>query len=364
MKLWQHGAMHFACVAAILAVARTATADSVADFYKGKSVTLVIAERSAADMMSDIYRGKAASSFSSVQQDSPYDLTARTAVTFLHKYIPGNPDVIAQNMPGAAGSRATQYLYSEAPHDGTVLLVAAPSVVLGQLLAPSARYRAERFSWLGRIAPLTEVGFVAATAGITSIRGAKERAVVLGAEGPNGPSAMVPWALNRLAGTRFKVVRGYAGNIELFIALQRGEIQGMGSVSLNTLADNGWLTQGRVNVLYAISNSRLVSLPDVPTAVELADNERSRAMLWLLASIPDVGITIVAPPEVPAERIAALRAAFAAMVVDRTFIDSERKLEINVDPLGGKDVGAIVERIADTPPNLVEALRAAVEPMK
>jgi tripartite-type tricarboxylate transporter receptor subunit TctC len=356
-------AVRIMCIVAISVVAHAAFADSAADFYKDKSLIILVAERSATDTMADFYRGKAAASLASLQEDSPYDLTARNAAVFLHKYMPGNPEVSVQNMPGAAGSRAAEYLAGKAPRDGTVVLVAEPAIVLNQLLTPSPLYRVERFSWLGRVAPLAQVGFVSATAGIASVEDAKMREIVMGAEGPSGAAAIMPWALNRLTGTHFKVVRGYIGSTELFIALQRGEIQGMGSVGLDMLAEKGWLAQGQADVLYALSNERLASLPDVPAVTELARDERGRAVLSLIASIPDIGVTIAAPPDVPAGRVASLRTAFAVMVKDPDFIKNERRLGINVDPLAGEVVEAIVKRAAAAPPDLVAALKAAIEPM-
>jgi tripartite-type tricarboxylate transporter receptor subunit TctC len=355
MSLRSFAAAHFLCAAAIVFGGLQARADAVADFYRGKSVTIVVAERSAADMMNDLYRGKATSTLSSVQEDAPYDLTARNAAAALRKYIPGNPEITVQNMPGANGIRGTEYFANDAPRDGTALLIAAPSIVLGQLLTPSVKYRAEQFSWLGRIVPLSQIGFAAA-----SVKDTKAREVILGAEGPTGSAAMVPWALNRLTGSRFKVVRGYAGNVELFIALERGEIEGLGSVALNTLVERGWLM--RVSPLYVISTKRLTAQPNVPALPELAQDESGRQMLGLLASVSDIGIAVALPAGVPDARVASLREAFSSMLKDEGFIAAEQNIGIAVDSLDGKTLEGIVKAMAALPPERAEALKAAIAP--
>lgn len=339
-----------------------AFADDVTDFYTGKSIRLLIGEPSAADMMADVYRGKSVTFLADVKDGSPYDLTARNAAAVLGKYIPGRPAIVPENMPGAANGRATEYLYNEAPRDGTVALVASPSIVLTQLFTSSVKYRAEEFSWLGRIAPLSQVGFVSGEKGIGSIESVKERDIAIGAIAPGTPGAMVPWALNHLIGTRFKVVRGYVGDADLFIAVQRGEIDGMGSVALGALNQRGWVAQKQGDVLYTISNARLAALPDVPTILELAQNDRDRAVLRLLASISDIGITIALPPQVPEARVAALRQAVGKMIEDPTFIESERGIGIDITPLQAAEVHDLVRRVTGAPKNIVEALKAAIKP--
>ena len=339
-----------------------AFADDVADFYKNKSIRLLIGEPSAADIMADVYRGKSVTFLADVKEGSPYDLTARNAAAFLGKYIPSQPVVVPENMPGSANGRAAEYLYNEAPRDGTVLLVASPTIVLSQLLTPSVKYRAEEFSWLGRIAPLTQVGFVSAKKGIVAIDGAKERDVIIGATAPGNPGEMVPWALDRLIGTRFKVVRGYVGDTDLFIAIQRGEIDGMGSVGLSAVNQRGWVAQKQIDVLYTISNKRLTVLPAVPTITELAENDRDRAVLRLLASISDIGITIVLPPQVPEVRVAALRQAFVKIIEDLAFIDGEQGIGVDVVPLRAAEVHDMVRGVTDAPKDIVDRLKAAIEP--
>lgn len=350
-------------VAITLLSASSVFADDVTDFYKGKSIRLLIGEPSAADMMADVYRGKSVTFLADVKEGSPYDLTARNAGAVLGKYIPGHPVIVMENMPGAANGRATEYLYNEAPRDGTVLLVASPYIVLAQLLTPSVKYRAEEFGWLGRIAPLTQVGFVSRNKGIVSVEDAKARDVILGATAPVTPGAMVPWALNRLIGTRFKVVRGYVGDTDLFIAVQRGEIDGMGNIGLHALNQRGWIAQRQIDVLYSISNTRLAALPNVPTVAALAKSDHALAVLRLLASISDIGITIVMPPEVPEARVADLRRALTKTIEDTAFVESERRIGVEVAPLSGDEAYDMVHRVTGAPKNIVEAMKSAIEPM-
>jgi tripartite-type tricarboxylate transporter receptor subunit TctC len=250
-----------------------------------------------------------------------------------------------------------------APRDGTTLLVAAPYIVLNQILTPSVKYKAEEFAWLGRIAPLTQVGFAWHTAGVTTVEQAKRKEIIFGAAGSGGPSTMAPWSLNRLAGTKFKVVRGYAGVADQFLALERGEILGMGSVSVNALTKRGWVADNKVKILYTIATERPAELPDTPTVVELVSGERNRAVMKLLTSIPDIGLTIIGTPGIPADRVAALREAFAKTVRTPDFVQFIGTLDVEVQPLSGAEVESMVREVASAPAEVVDALKAAIAPM-
>jgi tripartite-type tricarboxylate transporter receptor subunit TctC len=207
------------------------------------------------------------------------------------------------------------------------------------------------------------VGFVSRQKGIASVEATMHRDIVRGAPAPGAPAAMVPWALDRLVGTRFRVVRGYVGDTDLFIAVQRGEIDGMGSVSLNALNQRGWISQKQVDVLYAISNKRLSVLPNVPAVVELARNEHDRSVLRLLTLMSDVGITVITPPRVPEARVAALQQALAKTIEDPDFIEGERSIGIDIDPLSATDIGEIIRRVTDEPTDVIEALKSAIAPL-
>ena len=319
-----------------------ARADAVADFYRGKTVTLIV--------------GSA--------EGGSFDYFGRMASPILRRLIPGNPTVIVQNMPGASFVRATEYLYNVAPKDGTMLLIAQPYVVLNKLLNPGAKYKPEDFVWLGRVAPLSQVGFVMATSGVRSFAETLNKEVVIGAAGGSGPGMLVPTMLDRLLGAKLKIVRGYDSDSGLYIAVERGEIQGLGSTSYSEVRNRGWFASGKAFPIYTIGLNRIADLPDVPTIPELAHEDKARTVLTLFTNIPVIGYTIFAPPGLPKDRAEALRAVFAAMLKDPEFVDGVKKLHVENEPLSGPELQELVTRTARAPADIVAALKEAMRPLE
>ena len=319
-----------------------ARADSVADFYRGKTVTLIV--------------GSA--------EGGSFDYLGRMAAPILKRLIPGNPTVIVQNMPGASFVRATEYLYNVAPKDGTMLLIAQPYIVLNKLLNPAAKYKPEDFVWLGRVAPLSQVGFVMAGAGVRSFKEVLEKEVVIGAAGGSGPGMLVPTMLDRLLGAKLKIVRGYDSDSGLYIAVERGEIQGLGSTSYSEVKNRGWFASGKAFPLYTIGLKRIPALPQIPTIPELASDDHAQSVLTLFTNIPVIGYTIAAPPGLPKARGDALRATFATMLKDAEFIQGVKKLQVEDDPLSGDELQQLVTRTAEAPGDVVESLRQAMKPLE
>ncbi len=329
------------CAAASIAVG-PARADAVADFYASHHITIVIGSSGGGS----------------------YDVTARLTARFLPKYIPGNPTIVLQNMPGASHVRAQEYLANLAPKDGSALAFVQPSVVMNAITNPAAKYNPADMTWIGRLQAVHNVGFALTASGVTSVAAALQKPLVIGAAGSTGPAAMVPWALNRMIGAKFKIVRGYADDTAEFVALERAEIMGMGSANFASVARHtGWLEGGVVKLLYTISTARKPAAPDTPSIVELVQTQRDKAVMSLIGSIPDIGITIEAPAKIPADRAAALRAAAWQMFHDPEFIAGMRTLELDVDPLRGEDVAAIVGAAMRTPRDAVEALKELTAPM-
>ena len=335
-KLWTM--LGIAC--ALIATGQ-ARADTVADFYRGKTVTLIVGS----------------------SEGGSFDYFGRMASPILKRLIPGNPTVIVQNMPGASFVRATEYLYNVAPKDGTMLLIAQPYVVLNKLLNPQAKYTSEDFLWLGRVAPLSQVGFVMQSSGIRTFEEAKQKEIVIGAAGGSGPGMLVPTMLDRLLGARLKIVRGYDSDSGLYIAVERGEIQGLGSTSYSEIKNRGWFASGKAFPIYTIGLKRIGDLPEIPTIRELAPEGQARTILTLFTNIPVIGYTIFAPPGLPSERGEALRGVFAAMLKDPEFIEGAQKLHVEADPLSGPELQALVARTARAPKADVEALKEAMKPL-
>ena len=321
--------------------ARPAVAQADPPFYAGKTISLVIGSGEA----------------------GIYDLGGRLMARYLKKYIPGAPNVIPRNMPGASSVIAAEYVYNVAPRDGLTIATLQPTVVLNKILDPSAKYRSERFSWIGRAQPVALVGLSWSASGVTRIEQARDRDVIVSASGATGTSAIVPWALNRLIGTRFNVVRGYESQRPQFLAMERGEVAGVGSAALSDVLENtDWMTNGRVSILYAIAQRRSPLAPDAPSIVELARSEEDARVLALLGSVTDIGQTLMAPPDAQPARVDILRQAFDAMARDPDFVAEGRKFGMGVDPLSGAALQTLVDATSEAPGPIVERLRAVTQP--
>jgi tripartite-type tricarboxylate transporter receptor subunit TctC len=328
--------------AALLLVPGTAFAQSAESFYKGKTMALVIGS------------GEGAS----------YDLVGRMVARALEKQIPGHPTIVPRNMPGASSIRATEYVYNAMPRDGTSLMFVQPTVVLNKAIDPKAKYEPREFKWLGRVGEVVTVGVVWHTAPALTVEEAKKKEVIFGAAGASGYAATVPWALNALIGTKFNVVRGYKSMATEIVAMERGEVQGIGSLVWDYFPASrpDWVKDKKVLPIYTISLSRYHSLPDVPTIVELAGSELDRNVMKMLAGTLTIGYAVATTPGVPDDRLVVLRKAFDAAVKDPALLGEAQKLQTEVSPLSGPDVDKIVVDLMGMPSEVVEKLNAVIQP--
>lgn len=333
--------IQFLITAALLAWGSAAAlADPVADFYRGKTVTILT--------------GSAAG--------GSYSLVAQQIAKGIAKRIPGKPTVISQDMPGASHTRATAHFYNVSPRDGSVFLVVQPYTILAKLLKPKrAKYDPTKFSFIGRLAPINQVGFVRADTGVKSVSDLKTKHIAFGAGGSSGPAALVPWMLNNLIGTRNTVTRGYKNSTKYFLAMVQNEVQGIGSYDYGRLM---MAKDVKVKILYYIGLKRWSKLPSVPAVMELMTSADARDVMEILASIPTIGYNLIGSPDMPKDRLAAVRKAFAEMVKDPTFSVRVRKLELGLDPLSGPELEALTKRALGKPPAIVARLRKATTPPK
>jgi tripartite-type tricarboxylate transporter receptor subunit TctC len=305
-------------LAASLACLGNATAaDSSAPLYAGKTIRIIVGDSSGGG----------------------FDASGRVLAQLLPKYLPGHPDVVVQNMPGGSSLLAANYLYNVAPADGTYLGIFNHSLILQTMADPaSTRFSMSKFQWIGRVAIDDLVGIVWAKSGVRSLDDAKTRDVVIGANSGNSSSAMVPYALNRLLGTRFKVVTGYPGLTDRYLAMQRGEIDGISGASWRAInkVRPDWIAQRQIIVLHQNFLQREPSLPEVPTLVELAATKEDREILGLLCLDETVGKSMAFGPKTPQVYVDALRKAFDAAAADPQFkLDADR-LGIIPAPMTGQ----------------------------
>lgn len=332
----------FACFIAACAGAASVRADSVADFYRDKQVRIVVG----------------------FGTGGGYDLYARLVAAYLGRHIPGSPTVIVENMPGASSLKAATYVYNLTNNDGTVIGLFLNNFALAKLLTPSLRFQPEKFTWLGRVDSAALFGVMSKKSGISSVDDVKQRDVIVASTGANAMDAMVPWALNKLIGTRFKVVPGYASNSESALALERGEVDGMGAVSMQYLAIQRpkWLKDGFAKLIYLDDLKRDPAWPDVPTIADLATKPEDKAVLRLIASSSTIGRAFVAAPGIPEERAKALREAFGAMLRDPAFLQNAKDRNLEVNPMPAAELEKVAQDVAATPEPTVKAATIATQP--
>jgi tripartite-type tricarboxylate transporter receptor subunit TctC len=307
----------------------TALADPVSDFYKGKTIRVIIGASVAGS----------------------YGVYAQLTARHLKRFIPGNPTIIMQSMPAAGGLVALNYLGQQAPRDGTVISVIHSPIVQDGLFNPQAKIDPSEFQWIGRFASIEFLGVASKTSGIKKLEVAQQREVLSGAPGLNNVLAQAPLVLNRIAGTKFKVISGYKGTDEVFLALDRGEIE-MGVGTIATLRSTSWdrIVRGDLVPVYAHAGSRLKDFPAVPTLLEFGKSEVERAFLAVFTSPAEIGRALAMPPGIPQDRLAALRNAFDQMIVDPEFRAEAEKLNVELEPKSGVEMERLVRAAATMSP--------------
>ena len=314
-----------------------------------------------AQSVADVYHGKTIRILIGTSEGGGFDLSGRLIAQFIGRYIPGDPNVVPQNMPGASGLLAAEYLYNVAPKDGTVIAITQPSIVLNKAINPSAPYQPRDFGWIGRLASFVTYGVVWHTSPVQTIDKAKTRSITLAANGPSGPGAVIPGALNQFIGTKFVIVKGYKGPDDNGLAMQRGETNGIGSAGAEYLQNKGWLDQKLVRVLYTIGANRSPAFSDAPSVVEIIADPRDRDAMKLIVSPSDIGRAIIAPPGLPRDRLDALRQAFERMIRDPEFQAQSAARHLDLEPRSGDNVQKFVAEAMGMPANVVERARAAMQ---
>jgi tripartite-type tricarboxylate transporter receptor subunit TctC len=266
-------------------------------------------------------------------------------------------------MPGAGGLIAANHSFNVAPQDGTSLLVIGQNYALDQAIgSPGVRYDANKFNIIGRFTDNTTVSLGWRAAGITSIEAVMQREANTGGTGAASPTDSFPRMLNAVAGTKFKIIAGYRGLDELMMAMERGETETM-ITSLQSLGNvfRRQVEEKKVSVLVQFSVQRHASIPNVPTAGELSKTENGRLVADLVGSTSDIGRSVVAPPNVPKERLEALRSAFAKMTQQDAFRADIEKQKLDLNPANVEALQALVAKTLGAPPDVVAETRKILE---
>lgn len=302
------------------------------------------------DAVSLFYDGRTVNVIVGTPPGGGYDTYARLTGRFLGRHIPGNPSVVVQYMPGAGGVKAANYTYTAAPRDGTTITTFNNHIPSQQLIGiPGVELKSEELSWIGALSS-DSITYVAwHKAGIKTIQDVMEKQIVFGASGPYGSVANGAVLMNKLLGTKFKIVTGYAGGQAVALALERGEVDSIGTSwgSFNSL-NPAWISEGRIIPLVQVSLTHQRGLEQVPLLVELAKTEQDREIFYLYSADASIARPYAAPPKLPKDRLEALRTAFMNMTKDQEFLDMAKRQNMLIDPTHGADVQKIVETILST----------------
>ena len=328
-------------IAAMVAV--PAQADPVADFYRGKSITMLVA--------SGVGGG--------------YDTYARVFARHATKFIPGTPNIIAKNLPAAGGLVAASTLYNNVDRDALTIAALANVSTLDPLFGnPGARYDPRKFGWIGSIGKLQNVCATWFTSPVKNIEDAKKRNVIVAGAGAASNTAVVPRIVNELLGTRFNVVAGYDPAGGLTMAVESGEAEGICGLSWSTIKASrpDWLAGKKLNVILQMSMEKLPELMDVPSALDLVTDPARKRVLELILIRQETGRPLATAPGSPPDRLAALRKAFEATMKDPEFLADAERNQMEIDPLTGAGIEAFLDKAYAAPADVIAQAAALVGP--
>jgi tripartite-type tricarboxylate transporter receptor subunit TctC len=289
-----------------------------------------------------------------------YDLYGRVLARYLGKHLPGQPTVIATNMPGAGTLKAANYIYTVAPKDGTAIGIVSELLAVEQLLGNSAaQYDARKFAWIGRLASSNNIHMQWNTSKVQSIEDAKTIENPVAGTGAGNIAETVPKLLNAVIGTKFKVISGYPASNEAMAAMEKGEVDGsVSSWAAVKIGKKQWLAEKKIKIILQDVPERASDLPDVPTLVELGRNPEEKQILGLYASGGLIGRAFMAPPGTPDVLTKALREGFLAMSKDPELVAEMAKINLDLEPLGHEPLEKGIEAVLATPPDVVAKVKA------
>ena len=292
-----------------------------------------------------------------------YDLYARLVSRHFGRQLPGNPHFIVQYMTGASGTRALNYLYAQAPRDGSVIeTLNSASAFYQRIGQPGIQYDAGEFSWIGSLTRAIDGLVVYHTSKVRSIEEARNTVVVVGASGAAGTMATYPAFMNNVLGTKFKIVMGYQGGNDVLLAMERGEVDGPGNRPWSTwkVIRPDWVANGLIKPLVQLSLKKADDLQDVPLLIDLARNAEERDMFYFLSSHTPMEQPFAGPPKLAPELLEMYRSAFTAMYGDAEFLADAAKNRMDLEPRPGSEVAAIVAGTLATPQDIVDRVKQAL----
>ena len=326
---------------ALLAPPLAAHAQGAADFYRGKTVTLIVGYSSGGG----------------------YDTYARILARHIGKHIPGQPNVVVQNMPGAGSLRAANYLFNVAPKDGSVFGMFSRGMAMEPLIGGSAtQFDAQKFTWLGSGTEEASVFVLWHTAPVKTWADMLTTPFSVGGEGSGSDPDVYALLLKNSFGAKLRLVTGYPGTAEIALALERGEVDGRASWSWSSIKSvkPDWVAQNKVNLPIQLNLTRNPELPQVPLIMDFAKDDRQRASLKIILSRQTMGRPFIAPPALPDDRKTALRTAFDATMKDPEFLAEAKARGHEVNPVNGEAIDRLLAELYSTPKDVVEETKRAI----
>jgi tripartite-type tricarboxylate transporter receptor subunit TctC len=324
----------FVAALAVVMLALPVRSETAQDFFAGKTINLIIG----------------------YNPGGPYDVYSRLAATLLPNYIPGNPRIVPQNMPGVGSAKAANYLYNQASRDGLTIGVIGQQLPVNQALGDaSVKFDMRQFNWLGRFTSGGEATVIWHTSPTKTLADAMKRETTLASTSAGSSADAFPLLMNRIVGTQFKMIRGYPGITGTVLAMERGETEGAHSTLEQTLfSHRDWIKEKKMTVLVQYTQTRHPAFPDVPAMVEFGKTDIDKQVLALYGSTAEIGRSVMTPPGVPAERVAVLRRAFETMLKDPLFKDEVEKRNLEYGPMNGTELQKLITDALTIPPDVIK----------
>ncbi|MDH3239981.1 MAG: tripartite tricarboxylate transporter substrate-binding protein [Alphaproteobacteria bacterium] len=342
------------------------------NMFQGRSILLALAGISAGfagatGQAAEFYKGKSLQFVIGAAAGGGYDLPGRAISRHLGRHIPGRPAMVVKNMSGASGLKMTNWLYNVARRDGSVIGMPTNNIPFEPLVRLISRdgknihFDTNKLQWIGSPTRETYVAFVWHAAPVKSVDDLKNRRVLMGSTSPAGTNSVLPTLTNDFLGTKMQVITGYGSQSNIFIALERGEVQGNVTGLTNlTVNKADWLREKKARILVQYGLRKDPKLPDVPFALDLVQKPEDKAALRFLVSKFQVARPLVAPPGVPADRMKILRAAFDATMKDKAFLADTGKLGLDIDPVSSSEMTALIAEVYKTPKAVIERTRRII----
>ncbi len=335
------GACASLAAALLLALIRPAASDDVEDFYRGKTLMLVI----------------------SYSVGGGYDLYARVLAKYLGKYIPGHPTIVPENMPGAGGLRASNYLYTAAPKDGSVIGTFSRSIPTMPLVTPNLNFDGRKFGWIGSMSSDTSMCLTGSKSPVKTWHDMLTMPVVMGGQFAAADSDIYARLYDNVLGAKIKLVSGYPGTNDITLAMERGEVDGICGLSWGTIkvAHPEWVSGRTVNFLLQAALQKDPELTEVPLALDVIDDPEKKQILYLHFAPQAIGRPFAAPPGIPADRLAALVTAFDAAMKDPELLAEAASEKMDIKPMNGHEVDALIAKLYALPPGVIAKAAQAIE---